>query len=370
MKKQILTTTLTLLAAAKMFALPPLLGDTSYKASSIDNLDINMSWENLQIKEARQDNNILVEVYCNKKKYAPDVKLSSSTLVIDSAPSKIHLFSFERKNCTVIIYLPSGKKFNKTSIRLSSGSLQEATDLSAESIHLQLSSGNINCGYLKAQTIQTISSSGSIKLEGINASDALVQASSGTISTGDIQAQTFTAKTSSGNIKTDSLRSNEAVFSATSGSIKLKDATVQDISLSTTSGGISVDGLLANKISASASSGTIGLELNGAPTKKSSVSATSGTIFISMPKDAAATIRATTASGGFVNAFTKERINSHADYENQINGGGAVLSLSTSSGRITVDVGKGVSASGYTNSSRVTDDDGDSPVVTVDRPIF
>ena len=56
MKKNLLTFSLSLFAAARMFALPPLLGDTSYKASSVDNLDFNMSWENLQIKNSPDDN--------------------------------------------------------------------------------------------------------------------------------------------------------------------------------------------------------------------------------------------------------------------------------------------------------------------------
>ena len=53
MKKNLLTFSLSLFAAAHMFALPPLLGDTSFKASSVDNLDFNMSWENLQIKKVQ-----------------------------------------------------------------------------------------------------------------------------------------------------------------------------------------------------------------------------------------------------------------------------------------------------------------------------
>ena len=367
MKKQLLTLGVTLLAATNLFALPPLLNKSDYKASSISNLDFNMSWENLQIKEARSDNTILVEVYCNKRKYAPKVYTSSSTLIIDSVPSKTLLFDFRPKQCTVIVYLPSGKKFNKANVSLSSGNIQETTDLSAESLLLKASSGNIKAGALRADELEVVASSGNIKVDGFTASKARVHTSSGSISTGDVQAQEISLQASSGGIKVNSLRANKADCSASSGSLKLKDTTVQEISLTTSSGGISVDGLLTNKVTASASSGTIGLEMKGAPTKKSSISTSSGTIFVSLPRDAALILNASTTSGSFTNAFTNERIGSHVDYSNKINGGGANFYLSTTSGGITVDVGDGVS--GYIGNSRSSDDD-DTPVVIVDRPIF
>ena len=164
----------------------------------------------------------------------------------------------------------------------------------------------------------------------------------------------------SGNIKTNSLRANVANLSATSGRLNLKDAVVQDISFSTSSGGISADELLTNSFTASSSSGTIGLELRGAPSKKSQVSTSSGTVFVSLPNDAAVTVSATTSSGSLINTFTKEKIGSHADYKKQINGGGATINLSTTSGNITIDKGNGPSV----------DNKDDTPVVIVDRPIF
>lgn len=363
MKKHLFSLGLTLLSAATAFALPSLLQTKDFKASSISNLDFNMSWENLEVKEQTSGSNITIEIYCNKKKYIPEVKQSGSTLLIDSIPMERFFFPMESKQCTVMVYLPAGKKFDRTSIRLSSGELTVKDNLYSEGIVLQTSSGSLKTENLTGSDVELIASSGSIKAKEISASKASVQASSGSISISAVQAQSFTAKTSSGSIKTDSLRANDADLSASSGSLRLKDVTVQKIELSTSSGGITVDGLLSNRFSVTSSSGTIGLELNGAPTKNSSINATSGTVFVSLPNDASATVSASTTSGGFVNTFIGEKIESHANCTQKINGGGATISISTTSGSITVD--KGISRS--KSSERYEDD---VPVVNIDRPIF
>ena len=367
MKKQLLTFSLSLLAAAKMFALPPLLGDTSYKASSVENLDFNMSWENLQIKNGPSDT-ITVEVYCDKKKFAPKVMLSSSTLVIDSVPIKSLLFPAGPKHCTVIVYIPSGKDFENVSIHLSSGNLEETSNFSGGNMTIQISSGNINTGFVTAKQAKITASSGAINMKGLNSAKTLVQASSGKIDLDSIQANDLVVQTTSGAIRIDSIDSEVTAITATSGSIKLKDVTSKNFNLSTSSGGISVDGLLAESFSTSSTSGTTGLELKGMPSKKSSASTTSGTIFVSLPKNAQATIQAKTVSGSFVNAFTKEKIHSPVDYKSNINGGGTLISLNAISGRITVDAGNGISD--LPGIPAQTDSSDDDDVVKVNRPIF
>lgn len=368
MKKQLLTFSLSLLAAAKMFALPPLLGDTSYKASSVENLDFNMSWENLQIKDAVSYNDqITVEVYCDKRKLAPKVKLSSSTLVIESVPMKDLFFPVGPKHCTVIVYIPSKKDFENVNIHLSSGNLEETSNITSTNLQIQISSGNINTGFLSAKQTQITASSGDIKMKGISSTKSLVQASSGKIDLDSILAKDLVVQTTSGAIKIDSIDSEATAISASSGRISLKDVISKDFNVSTSSGGISVDGLLAESFSTSSTSGTTGLELKGVPSKKSNVSTTSGTIFISLPKNAAATIQAKTVSGSFINAFTKEKIGSPADYKSDINGGGTLISLNAISGRITVDAGKGVAELREIPAQTSNADD---DVVQISRPIF
>ena len=63
-----------------------------------------------------------------------------------------------------------------------------------------------------------------------------------------------------------------------------------------------------------------------------------------MPRGSRINLHVTTSSGGFTNAFTSEKLSSHADYNNAINGGGAKVSLTSTSGNITLDVGDGVAS--------------------------
>ncbi len=366
MKKQLLTFSLSLLAAAKMFALPPLLGDTSYKASSVENLDFNMSWENLQIKNGPSDT-ITVEVYCDKKKFAPKVMLSSSTLVIDSVPIKSLLFPAGPKHCTVIVYIPSGKEFENVNINLSSGNLEETSDIAAGGLNLQISSGNINTGFLTGRVSKIIASSGAITIKGLSSDKTLVQTSSGRINLDTITSKDLVIQTSSGSITIDSIDSEVTAMTTTSGNIKLKDVMSKKFDATTTSGGISVEGLLAESFATASTSGTTGIELKGVPSKKSSVATTSGTIFVSLPKNAAATIQAKTVNGSFVNAFTKEKIGSHADYKADINGGGTLICLNAISGRVTLDAGNGISDLREIPAKTGKSDD---DVVQVNRPIF
>lgn len=357
MKKHLLTLGMILFAATSVFAVPELIGTVEYQASRVSDFDFEMSWEDLYIEESNSSDTVYVEVYCNKKKYAPKVKLSHSSLEISSAHTSSFL-TVEQKRCTVKVYIPAGKKLEKAAIELSSGDMKNIEALTADEIVLELSSGNINAGRLDGRVVKAVASSGNIKIDEIIAKKAVVQASSGNITVGAVQAQEYYSKTSSGNQKTDYLNTTTAEFSATSGDIKLRDITAQEISLSASSGKLTAEGLLADKLVASTSSGTIGFELNAAPKNKSVISTTSGTLFVSMPQNSAATIVASTSTGRFVNSFTREKIESHADYRQDINGGGAILSLSSTSGNITVDADE---------SYLITSD---IPVVNIDRPIF
>ena len=391
MKKSILTLGLGLLAATNLFSLPSVLGKTDYKSSAVSHLDFNLSWENLIIQKTNSSSNVLVEVYCNKRRFAPTVKLSGSTLLIESAPSKIHFFFYEKKECSVIVSIPEGKEFDKVNIILSSGDIEQIDQLYASQINIQTSSGNMeNINNLNAKLIDLQSSSGEMKhIDQLKASQISIKSSSGnqkeisrlqadsitvTASSGNIfvdQILTKDAKltTTSGNINIQNLDCTQASLSASSGNIKVSDGLTKNITLKATSGTISAKNLLADSFDVSTSSGTIGFELKDAPVSNSSISTASGTLLLSMPKNSPATIKASTSSGSFVNAFTKEKIGSHADYKNSINGGGPLISLSSSSGNITLDVGDGISTFGRGSQSAAGLDD-DSQIVSVDRPIF
>lgn len=341
MIKKNLSSLFILATTSMLFALPSKIGETSYKASSINSLDFNLSWEDVQFEPAN-NNEITVEIYCNKKKYAPTVSLSSDTLIIESVPSTQLLFVPEQKRCTVIVKVPQGKSFNKFHIHTSSGDIKSSISFNAEKINLEASSGDID-------TTNQISSK-----------EAVIQTSSGNSFISNISTNKLTAQASSGNLKIDKANSKTAQINTSSGNIKLSQFQADSLYSSASSGNITAKDLDCQSFDVSTTSGTIGIELLNAPGANSKTSSSSGTQFISLPQGSRFTLDVSTSSGSFTNMFTKDKITSHANYYNAINGGGAKISMSSSSGSITVDIGNGVAA----KSSSISDlDEGNIPVV-------
>ena len=269
-------------------ALPSLMEKKSFDSASIQNLDVSLIWEDITFKPVNTSD-IFVEIYCTKKKYIPDVKLSSSTLIIESKHLDMGAKS-DSKSCEIIVYIPTRQQFKKIHISSTSGTAQ-----------------------------------------------------------GDLPAsEKVTAQTTSGSIKFESCITDFFDSSSTSGSITVRELTCKALSVSSLSG-------------------TIGLELQRAIGKNSSISTTSGLIFISMPENSPLTVKATTSSGSFTNSFTREKISTLVNYNREINGGGALLKLSSTSGTITLDSNTFISSP-----ISIIEDDSDAeiPVVIFDEKDF
>lgn len=309
-----------ILSTSVLFARPSLLGKTSYKAGSIKDFKINLAWEDLEIVNT-DDDEITVEIYCNKKKYAPTVKESSSTLCIETQPFRFG-FAIEKKECVVVVSVPQGKTFEKAIVNISSGDVQ-IQNVTADSLTLHTSSGDILVSEGKASKLSV------------------------TASSGDVSVNNFT--------------SQDSKFTSSSGNIKLNTFETQTLHSTASSGNITANRLFCQSFNVSTSSGTIGLELDSTPVKKSEVSTSSGTVYVSLPGNSSVDIKATTSSGSFTNTFTKEVLSSHAGYSRSINGGGAEIAFSSSSGSITVDSNDSVSSAPY-----IPENDTDIPVVIFD----
>ena len=304
MKKLVLTFAL-LLFATTAFSLPSLFDRQLFKVYDIKNIDTDLTWENIDIQECDEIDNILVEIYCNNKKWAPQIKSSGSTVIVKS--KKKSYSAFEPKKCTVIFKIPASAEFDLISLSTTSGDIF-AQALICDSLHASSTSGSI---FVK----------------------------------------TFDGQTCS--------------FNSTSGSQKLTNAKVNKTVNKATSGSITVEGQVLQAFDIGTTSGTIGMELDDAPLSKSRVSSTSGTIFLGLPGNANFSLSVSTTSGSFTNAITREKHGSHVDYSGDINNGGAQITLSSTSGNISIDSNNGV-----TGKKAVKNSDTDIPVVSFDEPIF
>lgn len=347
MKKALLITGIFYFSIASVFSLPNLIERQLFKVNDTKKINLNLTWENIDIQESDEAKNILVEVYCNKTKWAPGIKFSDSTITVKSANSRnFFIFGAPRK-CTVIIRLPSGAEFDQFSMGTTSGNIHTQTVISAEKFSSTSTSGK-----------QSIT-------EEVFAHDAIITSTSGNLFAQTIFGDRLKVSSTSGSIHIEGLDAKTCSAEATSGSIKISDLKIDQTKVSTTSGSITLEGTIFEAFDASSSSGMINLELNKAPSNNSRAKATSGSVFLGLPGDSDFSLRVQTTSGAFINTLTKEKIGDHVNYNSDINRGGASIILSSTSGRITVD-----STNGITGKVNDSFEEPDIPVVSFDDPIF
>ena len=315
MKKILIAAALFSLAASA-FALPNLLEKKEVAASSIKNLDFKLSWEELRIQETF-GSSIDIEIYTNNKKVAPSVNASGSTLCIES--NKRSFTYFPGSRCIVIVYVPKNKQFNDVDLSMSSGDINVETELYAMNIRMSASSGDIN------------------SVKGLFADEINLKASSGDITATNMDADDFKAETSSGDINLREFTGLTGYLKATSGELEVEGFAAEYVSFKTTSGEISVKKIDCDYFDAVSTSGEICLEFEKEPIAKSSAKAASGKINLVIPKNASFEIDAHSNSGTYKNEFTNNKFVPRDTYHESINGGGAVIELTTSSGDIEVE---------------------------------
>ena len=163
------------------------------------------------------------------------------------------------------------------------------------------------------------------------------------------------------------MKFNKIHISSLNGNVKIDNCITGDFSFSSTTGSVSVRELSCKSLNISSVTGTIGLELQNAPTEKSSVSTTSGLVFVSLPSNSSFSVNVNTVTGDFTNSFTREKLNALVNYRKEINGGGAQLKLSSTSGTITLDSNTFISSPEVVFEN---DTDEEIPVVIFDEKDF
>ena len=322
--KKILTFILLASLTAGVFALPNLLKKEQFGANSIDNLEIDLSSEDIDFKETYDSSAIEVEIYCNNKKYAPEVSVSGSTLYIESQKRSFGFFEAIDNptgfRCTVIVYVPQKKDFEEIVIGTSSGDINVHRVLSAKSIiSLKASSGDISSEKgLFADTVKASASSGDIELYNIDADD-------------------FTVSTSSGDIVIEKFTGGTGDIHSTSGDIDVKDFATEYAEFKSTSGHINVKKLDCDYFDVNSTSGGISIELTNGPSATSSASCTSGDIELYVPMRAKFSVQASCTSGSFRDRFNNNRMNPRGSVTQDYNGGGSLIKIRTTSGDITLD---------------------------------
>lgn len=319
--KKIFTVFILASLTACMFALPNLICKEEFNSNSITNLEVKVSSEDVIVQETYDTTNIDVEIYCNYRKYIPEISVSGSTLFVDG--NKQHKSFFQTPSgysCTVIIYVPQKKVFEEVLLQASSGDFEIKTLLTAKDlIQIKTSSGDTNSDI------------------GLFADEIKVSASSGDINLNNIDADEFKAGTSSGDISIKKFTGGTGSVSATSGEIEANEFASEYAQFSSSSGSISIKKLDCDYFDAQNTSGGISVELIKAPIAESSVQTSSGDIDIYLPMREKFSTDVACTSGTFRDKFNNNRFTPRGGYQMNYNGGGAVIKLRSTSGDITLD---------------------------------
>ena len=315
--KKILACSILLSVAAMVFALPNLIEKQSFNHMAVNNIDFNLSSEQLEINETF-DSNITIEVYCNNNKMAPEISCSGQNL---SVVSRLHNSGFltAGTRCTLIVYIPQGKNFKDVKLQSSSGEIKLKSELTANNIKIQTTSADIESE------------------RGLFADNIFLKATSGEVDAKNLDGDTLVVETSSGDIEIQNYTGGTGTLKATSGSIDVDDFAVEYAKFKTTSGKISVKNLDCDYFDFDSTSGSQYTTLKNPPLAKSKMETTSGSIDITVPEGSSFEIDVHSNSGTFKDGFSNNKFVPRTPFHERINDGGATIEISTSSGSIELD---------------------------------
>lgn len=309
--KKIFALILCLFSANLIFAASDLVFSDNYPADEVQSINCKLSFENLLIEKFYGEE-ITVEIETSNTWNVPEVSFDDGVLTIASNKRGI-LFEY----CRVRIYLPEEFKQN---LKLSS------------------TSGDITLKKIDALETSLLATSGDIVcVESTFDGDFSATATSGDIKINSLSCEDFSALTTSGDIELKNLVTANIKNRSTSGDIKIDTAKSDYFCNSSTSGEIKTAKITCNYFDINSTSGSVILRLTQQPEAESSIKTLSGNVVIRVPKDAAFNLEVSSNSGEFEDDIKGTEIRPRKAYKTKYNGGGAVVSVKTTSGNINLD---------------------------------
>ena len=275
MKKFVLLTASLLFSCILFAQQNNLIFRESYRLADVQNLVMALNSENVQIKNFR-GYKVTVEAYSNNSKHSPVIKKANKSIIIEHQME--HLYKTEY--CDIIIYIPFDFQMNSVEFISDSGSL------TAESVW--------------AGKISARSNSGSISFEAVTATD------------------TFSVRSTKGFIKVGAFKGEYFEMTSESGFIEMKK-------------------VQAEYFNASSGSGEIFIQLNAAPVAASQIKSSRGNLIMEIPNDENFNVQVLSNSGTFRDNIKNIRKSARGEHEAKYNEGGAIITLQTSSGDITLE---------------------------------
>ena len=242
---------------------------------------------------------VKISCYNGAEKYL-QYDLSDGVLTLKETKT-FRAFAFSAPK--VVIQVPS-RQLNSINVQKTSGSFS-ATGFDVNDVYVKSSSGSIKLDDVNAKTIQAISTSGSATIYGSSYDD-------------------MTVKVSSGSVKMEGTKASKADITASSGSIKLTDVTFDSLETHSNSGSLKAEGKIG-KVNATVTSGSIKLSDSIALTGESSFEAHSGSIKLYLVPSPEYFFETKVSSGSIKNNLDSNRM------------GSVPINIKATSGSIRVD---------------------------------
>jgi hypothetical protein len=247
----------------------------SYRLADVQNLVMALNSENVEVKNFR-GYKVTVEAYSNNSSRSPIIKRANKSIIIEH--SKEHFYKADY--CNLVIYIPYDYQLN---------------------------------------SFDYISDSGNLSAE-------------------DLWASRLTARSNTGSISFNSVVTNDTFsIKSTRGNIKIGRYKGEYFEMTSESGSIGINKVQAEYFNASSGSGEIYLNLEGAPVASSQVKSSRGNIIVEIPATENFNLQVLSNSGTFRDNIKNIRKSARGEHEFKYNEGGALLTLQTTSGDITLE---------------------------------
>ena len=201
------------------------------------------------------------KVVCREKEEKKhEVRVKEQALLITSAAKENWLnfdfFGFQGPSVTV--YLPE-QTYRALTIDAGTGNVKVPAELTFDTIHISISTGEIDCCASAEQTVELKATTGDIRAEGFSAGDIFLSVSTGSIHAVSLQSEgSVDAHVTTGDAKLESVSCTDLYSDGSTGDLIMKDVTASgEFHLERSTGDIRFDACDAGTIFAKTSTGSV-----------------------------------------------------------------------------------------------------------------
>lgn len=293
---------------------PNLIFERTYSSSEIKNIDINLSYEEIEFSESHSKD-FSLELFSNNNKLLPKITHTNNTIKIITTNKETTIGDI----CKIILYIPKDCRLQNLIIK-----------------DINKTNKIINLNNIKADTISINTNKSNISGQYIYG-DLTINTNEGNIDFYKILSEKCSIFTKNGQISIKNANFNQLYAISQSKNIKIENFTGEYLYIKNTTGTISADNITADYFDIQNDLGDSSISILEVPTGSSFIKSKSGFIQLFVPVKQDFNLIVHSNNGTFYNKLEKKRFTPRHQYEKHYNKGGASITVNTVSGDIEVD---------------------------------